>query len=250
MHIMVQPIIAHQLLGSRIFREQGFLPRFLISWPEPMAGKRVYKNTDLSQEVSIKKYHGRIKEILETPCPFEIGKANELRPRPLEISAIAKNLWMKFDQMIENQLVDEGELATIRPFASKVGQHALRIAATLTTVEDLNGSEISLDKMAQGIELAQHYLGEYLRLSNTSGDNPDLQLAQRLLNWAQLPTQGGKIYLQKVYQCGPNSIRDAKTAKRIVGILEEHKWLIRVGGGEEIDGSHRRDVWSVTNERI
>jgi hypothetical protein len=31
----------------------------------------------------------------------------------------------------------------------------------------------------------------------------------------------------------------------MVGILEEHRWLIRVEEGMELDGAHRRDAWKV-----
>jgi hypothetical protein len=56
----------------------------------------------------------------------------------------------------------------------------------------------------------------------------DLLLAEKLLVWAQ---EHEHIYLRQVYQFGPHSIREAKTAKRLVSILEEHSWLIRVKGG-------------------
>ena len=48
-----------------------------------------------------------------------------------------------------------------------------------------------------------------------------------------------------MYQYGPNGIRDKQTAKRIASILEEHGWLIRIEGGLEVDGAHRREVWRV-----
>ena len=67
-------------------------------------------------------------------------------------------------------------------------------------------------------------------------------MAEKLLAWAQ---EHEHIYLRQSYQFGPNSIREAKTAKRLVSILEEHGWLIRVEKGMELDGAHRRDVWRV-----
>ena len=70
----------------------------------------------------------------------------------------------------------------------------------------------------------------------------DLLLAEKLLAWAQ---EHEHIYLRQIYQFGPNSTRDAKTAKHLVSILEEHGWFIRVKGGMELDGAHRRDAWRV-----
>lgn len=96
--------------------------------------------------------------------------------------------------------------------------------------------------MAAGIELAHFYLTEALRLFNSATADPDLILAEKLLAWAQ---NDGIIYLPHIYQAGPRGIRDAKTARHIVGILEEHGWLSRIEGGSMIDGTHRREVWRV-----
>ena len=48
-----------------------------------------------------------------------------------------------------------------------------------------------------------------------------------------------------IYQYGPNAVRDKATAKRIVGILEDHSWLHLVNGGVVVDGKHRQEVWMV-----
>ena len=52
------------------------------------------------------------------------------------------------------------------------------------------------------------------------------------------------VHLARVYQCGPTAVRDAKTARRILTILEEHGWLSRIEGAD-IDATHRREVWRV-----
>jgi len=87
-------------------------------------------------------------------------------------------------------------------------------------------------------------LGEGLRLFNNSHDNPDLILAEKLLAWAQ--TLGAKpVYLALVYQYGPNQIRDQETARKTIRILEDHGWLVSISGGQEIEGVHRKEAWSV-----
>jgi len=96
--------------------------------------------------------------------------------------------------------------------------------------------------MAAGIELAQFYLSEALRIFHVSSTDPDLILAQKLLEWATLKSE---VYSVEIYQKGPYAIRDKKTAIRIIEILERHGWFIRVEGGMKIEGTHRRDVWRV-----
>ena len=155
---------------------------------------------------------------------------------PSPLSASAKRLWVAFHDHVERQLGDEGPLAPVRGFANKAAEHAARLAGVLTLVDNLAAAEINAAHMQAGITLAQFYLTEALRLVDAGATDQDLLLAEKLLAWAQ---EHEHIYLRQIYQFGPNSIREAKTAKRLVSILEEHGWLIRVEGGMELDGAHR-----------
>jgi hypothetical protein len=147
-----------------------------------------------------------------------------------------------FHDHVERQLGDEQPLASIRGFGSKAAEHALRIAGVLTLIDDVAASEMKAEHIKAGIALVQFYLTEALRLVDAGRADSDLLLAEKLLAWAQ---QYDYIYPQKMYQYGPNGIRDKQTAKRIASILEDHGWLIRVEGGQEVDGAHRREVWRV-----
>ena len=119
-----------------------------------------------------------------------------------------------------------------------------RLAGILAILDDLQTITVGKRHIEAAIILSQYYLSEGLRLFNMSHDNPDLILAEKLLAWAQ--TLGDKpVYLQLVYQCGPNPIRDKETAMRIIRILEDHGWFLPIEGGATIDGSHRRKAWKV-----
>jgi hypothetical protein len=111
-------------------------------------------------------------------------------------------------------------------------------------VHDIDAGEISAEALVAGIELAQHYAAEALRLFGASRVSGKLQDAQRLLHW--LHSQPGPlISLPDIYQRGPNSIRDQATASELVRLLEEHGHLIRVPKGATIAGHYRRDVWQI-----
>jgi Protein of unknown function (DUF3987) len=242
MHVMVQPVVAHSVLSNTLLLGQGFLSRCLIAWPTSTAGTRLYKAINLAQDPEVKRYNARLLTILETSFPLAADTQNELTPRALALSASAKRFWVAFHDHVERQLGDEGSLAPVRGFANKAAEHATRLAGVLTLVDDLAAAEINAAHMQAGIALAQFYLIEALRLVDAGATDQDLLLAEKLLAWAQ---EHEHIYLRQIYQFGPNSIRDAKTAKRLVSILEEHGWLIRVEGGMELDGAHRREVWRV-----
>ncbi len=243
-HLMMQPNVAGLLLGNEVFAGQGLLARCLIVFPESTAGSRFYNPVDMSQHAAMRRYSGRMLDILETPLPLAEGERNELEPPRLRPASDAKALWIRFHDFLEGHLGDGGDFAPIRAFASKAAEHAARLAGILTLVHDIHAREIPLDKMAAGIELAKHYLAEALRLYHAGATDPDLELAERLLAW--LREQGRPhVWLTLIYQRGPSAIRDAKTAKRIIRILEDHNWLEPIDGGMEIDGQFRRNVWRV-----
>jgi len=243
-HIMVQPNVASLFLGNEMLAGQGLLARCLTAFPESTAGTRTYNPIDISQHPALRQYNARMLDILETSLPLAEGKRNELDPPRLRLAAEAKALWIDFHNRVERELGKDGELAPVRAFASKTAEHAARLAGVLTLADDIRAREILLDKMTAGVKLANYYLGEALRLYHAGATDPDIELAERLLGWIQ--AQGRPhIWLARIYQHGPNAIRDAKAARRIVHILEAHNWLEAIDGGIEIDGQFRRDAWRV-----
>jgi hypothetical protein len=99
--------------------------------------------------------------------------------------------------------------------------------------------------------VVQHYAGEAIRLGAAGFVDPKLSAAVRLLDWVRKwlgARERDVISLAEMYQFGPPDIRSAHAAKDAVGILESHGWLVRVLGGAEIDGEHRRDVWRLRGQ--
>lgn len=119
----------------------------------------------------------------------------------------------------------------MRAFAGKLAEHAARLAGVLTLVADIGAEEVQIQNMQAGIDLAEHYLSEALRLEAVSEISDDKRLAGELLAWAQkLPADpNGRrlVALVDVYQKGPRSFREQEIAKHIIAILEDHRWLIQ-----------------------
>jgi putative DNA primase/helicase len=200
-HLMAQPQVAQRLLSNSLMIDQGYLSRCLTAWPVSTAGTRKYREVNLRTDTVMRQYEERIGEILKTPLPLADGKRNELAPRPLGLTEEAKRLWVRFHDSIEEQLADNAPLAPIRGFANKAAEHALRLAGVLTLYRDINAQEISAEDIADGITLVQHYLSEALRLFHASMSDPDLELAEKLLTWAQ--QRGSHIALVEIYQALP-----------------------------------------------
>ncbi len=65
---------------------------------------------------------------------------------------------------------DGGELATIRAFANKAGEHVVRVAGVRTIYADADAVEIADAAVAGAIDLVQHYMGEAMRLRGMAGE--------------------------------------------------------------------------------
>lgn len=243
-HLMAQPNVAQILLSNRVLIGQGMISRCLISSPQSTAGSRLYKEIDISMMDEYKTYLSKISEIMNIPPPLRAEKQNELTPRNIPLSPEAKYLYVEFHNNVENKIGENGQFHTIRGFANKAPEHAVRLAGIISLFGDIHTNEISYHEMESGILLAKYYLNETLRLHNSSYLDPELELAQKLLNWL-CGHQKSLITLSEISQFGPSQIRNAKTARKLMGILTDHYWAEQINGGHIIDGSHRKEAWRV-----
>jgi Protein of unknown function (DUF3987) len=213
--------------------------------PDSAAGLRLWHESKPANEIALKRYGARLLDILEAPLPLAAGKANELEPRRLALSAEARRIWIAFADHVERAIAPNGALEPVRGLANKLPEHAARLAAILALADDLGAPEIGANHMRAGIALAEHYATEALRLFGASRVNSDLRLAQRLLDWLLGTWSEPAISLPDIYQRSLNAIGDKATAAKLVAILEDHGWLVRIPEGAVVSGQRRRDAWRV-----
>lgn len=116
----------------------------------------------------------------------------------------------------------------------------------LAVVDEPNVAEVSADAMTCGIELAQFYSGEVIRLLEAGATDPELRLAEQTRQWLRGASWGhALVSLPDLYQRGPNPIRDKKRARKIADLLEQHGWLRRLEGSAEVNGVRRRMAWEI-----
>jgi hypothetical protein len=243
-HLMVQPDVAALLCGDRVLADQGLLSRLLVTAPESAAGTRFRREENPTSAVALRRYDARLGDILRVIPPLAEGTLNELRPRRLLMSHEAQQVWEQFADHVEGELGRDGSLCPVQGLANKLPEHAARIAAVRALIEDLGAAEVSAETMSGAIVIAQHYAAEALRLFGGSRVNPDLLLAQRLLEHLQTNWSGDLVSLPDIYQRTLNAIGDQSTASRIVRILVVHGWLVPIGRGV-VGGRHRRETWRI-----
>jgi hypothetical protein len=244
MHVMMQRIVADKLLGDAVLDGIGTMARLLIVEPTSTVGYRPFREAPPQCAAVLRAYADRMLSLLTREPATAPDAKDVLDPPVMELTADARALWVAFHDEVEADLGPGSPLYSIRAFGAKMAEHAGRLAAVLTVYGNPDAMQVEHESMACGIALAQHYAAEMLRLQGGAAVSPDLRLADRLLAWWH-GRLDSRCYLAAIYQRSLNAISDAATARRIVGILEEHGWVRRLAVGTVIDGSPRRDAWEL-----
>lgn len=182
-------------------------------------------------------------ETLAQPLTLREGRKNELAPRTIPLSEKAKKLYIMFHDHVEVNIGEGKQFASVQGFGAKAAEHAVRLAGVISVLNRFDATEISEYEMGCGISLAEYYLSEAVRLFGTSNSDPDIELAEKLLIWAQ--ERGQFVSLTDISQRGPNPTRNSKMAQRAIAILEDTGWFVRIETGMKMDGAFRHQVWLV-----
>lgn len=149
-HLMAQPVVAGTVLSDPLMQQQGILARFLISSGQHLFGLRAYCKPRTEDLAAISRYHAAITTLLNRSwCLDDDGglKLATIRPSP-EAMAI----WVTAYDSIEEELLDGGEYANMRAFASKAAEHIARIAGVMAAFSGY--TSIDADTMNNAIILA------------------------------------------------------------------------------------------------
>lgn len=170
-------------LRDDVLREQGFLPRFILSAPENLAGTRLHdaefrqKNANLDHRLIA--YWERCKTLLD-PCPMPLVDGQQQQDRRvIQLSSQADMIDLAFYNECEQQQLKGGKYEHIQPFASRASQLARRLATVFAFFQD--EQEITAQTMQGACDIIRHSLGEWLRYAEIESKKESD--AQRLLNW-------------------------------------------------------------------
>lgn len=135
--LMAQPSVISRFMGKRgdEARGTGFLARFLVAKPTPMAGKR--KDIQLSDLPRQKTFNARIRERLTFVASSE--------RQTLSFSEKAKDKWFEYSHHIEQQMQQNGIYHYMKDHASKLMENTSRLAAILHTFERKSENEKEID---------------------------------------------------------------------------------------------------------
>lgn len=239
MHLMLQPVIAESLLTDSAAHGQGFIARCLIAAPRSIAGSRFFRDDAIParRRPEVQAFHDRIRQLLACePRPNPDGDGVELARRIVRLSPEACALWAEFYNEVEGEQAPGGRLCheRVKPWASKAAEHARRLAAVIEIASSPEAVEISGPTMEGAIEVAVHYLAEFLRLLGLSSAALNARQLAQLANFMR--DRGPSVSHANVLQSVPRELRSLK-AEGLNKLLDE---LARLGHIRR-----RGDSWEV-----
>jgi Protein of unknown function (DUF3987) len=255
-HIMVQPGVAAEFLGDTRFADQGLLARFLLSAPPSMAGTEArLRSEDAHAErvaagvaaTDLAAYNATITRLLRAPIRWknEHDRNAGIELNTLPLSEDAWRLYVRFSNAASDGMGKGKPMESIRPFANKLTENAVRLAGILTLIADPDAIEIDAGTLADAATLARYYADEAVRLTDAAATDPTMKRADTLRRWL-LSRPGDLIGLATIYQsCQPKSLRTAKAAREAMEVLVAHGWAMAVPDGAMIDGKRHREAWRI-----
>jgi hypothetical protein len=237
--LSAQAIAVHESLNDPLLKGQGLLPRFLFSAPASLAGTRFVDKEKLlstaSNSTDIYFYWDTLERMDKEALAQDEFGALDLPEVPLDDDAL--ELWIQEYNEVERQLGKNGEMVDIKPFASRAGELARRLATVFAIwrhyYHHLNECpetpRISERGMAMAWALTKYSLSEWKRqfgcvLSPVEKD------AKALLEWmqkVQSDKQMSGFYLSYIAQHCPNQLRkDLDRRNAAIAELINRRWLI------------------------
>lgn len=227
--LQIQPDTLRAFLSKNIglARGTGFLARFLVSHPDSTMGSRPFSEVKTGQP-AIAAFNARIKRLLNVRA--QVDDSGNLTTTYLTLSPAAKELWVDFYNVVEEDLGKDGPYQEIQDVASKAADNAARLAACLHTFSGQIGStEIDDHSMRTATELMYWYLNEAMRFDGgvaapqeiIDAEKLEEFLAKEILRELEAPTESLLLKL------GPNSLRTKKKLEEAITTLHQHHRIIR-----------------------
>ena len=242
-HLMVQPIVAQQLMADRMAVDTGFLSRFLICEPPSAIGTRMQANTRRNDD-ALETFGAQLRTILETSMSLD-PVTGAISPRTLGLAPESRALLAEFADKIEAEQAPGGSLAHITGAASKAAEQAARIGGVLTLFRDLDALQVEPDDITNAIKLAQYYLSEASRLTGATTVSSEIERAESLRQWLLERCCYPEITVRDIVQIGPNQLRETPKARAALGVLEKYGWVVRLDRDTVVRGRARAEAWHI-----
>ena len=191
--VTMQPGAVHELHEQKLMLSRGLLARFLWAVPDSRVGTRRIDAAPVPPHVA-EAYGKTVGQLLQLEYPLEHTEATPVA-HTLVLTPDAKAELKRFEQWIEPQLAEGGELEGLLFWASKLGGTVARLAGLLhvaTHVTTPWDKPVSLDTMRDAVRLGRCYIPHAEAAFGLMHMDTVTAGARRVLRW--LNTFGGDAF--------------------------------------------------------
>jgi len=228
MGLTPQPDVLRGLAKTPAFRGRGLLARFLFAIPASNLGIRCLDAPSLSVEAQ-ESFNMIITLILNDSKDSE-------KPQVLKLSPTAFDDWHHYALAIEVRMGDDGPLAHMRDWASKLPGAIARIAALLHVARNADRKsceiEIGNTDMRAAIKIG-HVLSEHAQgVFELIGADTALDGAKTILSWIQRQKLK-RFTFRDCHYAHKSKFKRAKEMEPSIEVLEERHFIRELDKGNK-----------------
>jgi replicative DNA helicase len=231
--VTVQPEVLRGLLAKPTLRGRGVLGRFLYGLPVSLLGRRQIGPPPVPVPIA-SAYRTHIRQLLSLPV------RSDGDPETVLLDPDAYRCLKEFDDWVEPKLdKDNGELASIPDWASKLVGAVLRIAALLHAAE-LKGQApwlvpVPVATMFKATRLGVYLIAHARAAFSAMATDPRVDAAKRVLRWIQQHA-AGTFTRRQLFQGLKGSFSTVADLDAPLALLEQHEAIRRVEGAHKGPG--------------
>ena len=215
-------------LKNPVLRGQGFLPRFILTIPENLAGTRlqdaIYRNKNASTDNRLIAYWTRCEYLLDD-CPH-VKAEDELHNGRyvLPMNDEARDIDQEFYNMFEVLQGKGKRYEYLQAFASRASQLARRLATVFAYFEGLQWIDAKTLKGA--CEVVKHSLNEWAMYADieVKSESDAERLARYLVNKCNAG-QTNQLAKNPALKGAPSELRAVKEFNRYLDELVDHNFV-------------------------
>lgn len=218
-HLLIQPAALGEVLHDPLLANIGLWPRFLLAWP-PINPPRKFAPWDAASDPHVGAFWRTCTEHLEQECPIDCTDLSALSLSPKAAQALGQF----FEHM---EQAAQGELQSVRPFALRATEHAVRIAGVLTAWR--GWAVVQEEDAERGIELARYSVQQWRQALDEGKADPAVADALALYGW--LARQRGLTARRRdVLRAGPRCLRHGDALETATRRLIDAGLVVVEGG--------------------
>lgn len=224
--LAVQPQVLRGLSAIPEFRGLGLLGRFFYSIPRSKVGGRELSPAPVPEPVR-RDYESLIHVALHLQP--DVGSNGEPRPWSIHPSAEANAALRTFRAFVESSLRDDGDLAALRDWGTKLPGLVCRIAGVfhgLIHATSGNPGAVPIDEetMQCAIAIGQYAIPHARAAFFEMGANPAIGIARRIIDW--IVSRGLKSFAKRdAFNHLRGTVHQVNALEEPLRLLMEHEFI-------------------------